>query len=158
MEKEVCMKNQFFADTSSICYKWILLKNVSVMHRCFTCFPPPRCDWKRLMGLFYPLLVRVQHIIPSSLRKKRGKNWASPHLNRFPSLRFVCQWFQRRWIIKETHIWGAVFFFKLKITTMLLYLGVAFSKALYSWRILYSLFHCINKLCQDIDLVHISRH
>lgn len=71
MAKEVCMKNQFFADTSSICYKWILLKNVSVMHGCFTCFPPPRCDCQRLMGLFYSLLVQVWHIIASSPRKKK---------------------------------------------------------------------------------------
>lgn len=27
------------------------------MHQCFTCFPPPRCDWRRLMEPFYPLLV-----------------------------------------------------------------------------------------------------
>lgn len=30
---------------------------------------------------------------------ERG-NWASPHLNRFPSLWFFCHWCQPRWIIK----------------------------------------------------------
>lgn len=40
------------------------------MHQCFTRFPAPRCDWKRLMELFYPLLVWVQHIILSSLKKE----------------------------------------------------------------------------------------
>lgn len=39
------------------------------MHQRFTCFPPPHPDWKRLMELFYPLLVWVQHIIHSSLMK-----------------------------------------------------------------------------------------
>lgn len=39
------------------------------MHRRFTCFPPPHFGSKRLMKLFYPLLVWVQHIIHSSLMK-----------------------------------------------------------------------------------------
>lgn len=151
MEKEVCMKNQFFADTSSICYKWILLKNVSVMHRCFTCFPPPRCDWKRLMGLFYPLLVRVQHIILSSLRKKGVK--IEPHHIWIDFLHYglsvsdvsddesskkhtyevQCGFF---WCVRSKDTQQELPIFKLKITTMSLYVGFTFSKALYSWRIL----------------------
>lgn len=39
------------------------------MHRRFTCFPPPHFDLKRLMKLFYPVLLWVQHIIHCSLMK-----------------------------------------------------------------------------------------
>lgn len=84
--RKKCMKISYLL-TSSICYKWILLKNVSVMHQCFTCFPPPHFDLRRLMKLFYPLLVWVQHIIHSSPMKGKIEPhhiWIDFHPSAFP--------------------------------------------------------------------------
>lgn len=92
-------ENQFFADTSSICYKWILLKNVSVMHWGFHLFPSTSLWLDKTDGAILPPTGPGPTYYPLFSRERRNR--ADTFQQICIAQSFFCHRCQLRWIIKR---------------------------------------------------------